>query len=101
MKDNIVNTLLSTQSLDVHSKYKMVYTIVVHLYANNSVEDIEKLRTKLIEASQMYSKDKETLSWFVMQDHQDPRAFSIVERYEQESVRTRIFSHSNGGHAMC
>ena len=80
-------------------KQKMVYTIVVHLYANESIEDIEKLRAKLIEASQVYSKDKETLSWFVMQDHQDPRAFSIVERYEQESVRVRIFSHSNG-HAV-
>ena len=74
----------------------MVYTIVVHLYANESIEDIEKLRAKLVEASQVYSKDKETLSWFVMQDHQDPRAFSIVERYEQESVRVRIFSYSNG-----
>lgn len=67
----------------------MVYTIVVHLHANDSAEDIEKLRGKLIEASQVYAKDQETISWFVMQDHQDPRAFTIVERYEQESVRTR------------
>ncbi len=65
----------------------MVYTIVVHLYAKDSVESISKLHNKLLEASDVYSKDKETISWFVMQDHQDKRAFSIVERYEHESVR--------------
>jgi len=64
----------------------MVYTIVVHLYANDSPEDIGKLKERLIEASQVYSKDKETISWFVMQDHIDPRAFTIVERYENEEV---------------
>jgi len=63
----------------------MVYTIVVHLYAKDDASCITKLHDKLIEASQVYSKDKETLSWFVMQDHKDPRAFTIVERYEQES----------------
>ncbi|KAL2351149.1 hypothetical protein BJ546DRAFT_855872 [Cryomyces antarcticus] len=63
----------------------MVYTIVVHLYAKDDAAAIKKLQNKLIEASQVYSKDKETVSWFVMQDHQDPRAFTIVERYEQES----------------
>ena len=71
---------------------KVLHTIVFHLYANDLVEDIEKLRVKLIEASQVYSKDQETLSWFVMQDHQDPRAISVVERYKQESIGTRIFS---------
>lgn len=65
----------------------MVYTIVVHLYAKDSVEAISKLHNKLIEASNVYSEDHETLSWFVMQDHQDKRAFTIVERYEYESVR--------------
>ncbi|KAF2084738.1 hypothetical protein K490DRAFT_59375 [Saccharata proteae CBS 121410] len=81
----------------------MVYTIVVHLYdifpkplspdihhfrliyAKDDAECIRKLQNKLIEASQVYSNDKETLSWFVMQDFKDPRAFTIVERYEQES----------------
>ncbi|KAK5016100.1 hypothetical protein LTR60_002567 [Cryomyces antarcticus] len=103
----------------------MVYTTVVHLYAKDDAAAIKKLQNKLIEASQVYSKDKETVSWyppplihtfaprdlsfgcsfrkrkggarvcseavgnrrrrFVMQDHQDPRAFTIVERYEQES----------------
>lgn len=64
----------------------MVYTIVVHLYAKDDEECIAKLSAKLIEASRVYSKDKETLSWFVMQDTKDKRAFTIVERYEQESV---------------
>lgn len=64
----------------------MVYTIVVHLYAKDSPESISKLHNKLLEASEVYSKDHETISWFVMQDHQNKRAFTIVERYEQESV---------------
>jgi quinol monooxygenase YgiN len=64
----------------------MVYTIVVHLYAKADAEAISKLKAKLVEASQVYSKDKETLSWFVMQDTKDERAFTIVERYLQESV---------------
>ncbi|VUC25955.1 unnamed protein product [Clonostachys rosea] len=63
----------------------MVYTIVVHLYAKDDKEAIAKLNAKLIEASRIYSQDNETISWFVMQDHKDPRAFTIVERYEQES----------------
>jgi hypothetical protein len=84
----------------------MVYTIVVHLYAKSDEESIEKLKAKLVEASQVYSKDKvrypialetgrnaltthsqqETLSWFVMQDVADKRKFTIVERYLKESV---------------
>jgi hypothetical protein len=64
----------------------MVYTIVVHLYAKADEESISKLKAKLVEASQVYSKDKETLSWFVMQDTVDARKFTIVERYQQESV---------------
>ena len=64
----------------------MVYTIIVHLYAKADEESISKLKAKLVEASGVYSKDKETLSWFVMQDTVDPRKFSIVERYQQESV---------------
>ena len=36
----------------------MVYTIVVHLYAKSDEESIEKLKAKLVEASQVYSKDK-------------------------------------------
>jgi quinol monooxygenase YgiN len=64
----------------------MVYTIVVHLYAKDSKENIEKIKAKLVEASQVYSKDKETLDWHVMQDEKDPRKFCIVERYLKESV---------------
>ncbi|CAI5744289.1 unnamed protein product [Peronospora destructor] len=63
----------------------MVYTIVVHLYAKEGKEVEEKMRNKLIEASQVYSKDIETVGWHVMQDHEDPRKWCIVERYEHES----------------
>jgi quinol monooxygenase YgiN len=64
----------------------MVYTIVVHLYAKPEAEAISKLKAKLVEASSVYSQDKETLSWFVMQDVSDERKFTIVERYLNESV---------------
>jgi len=64
----------------------MVYTIVVHLVAKADQESIDKLAAKLKEASQVYSQDKETLSWFVMQDTADQRKFCIVERYLKESV---------------
>ena len=64
----------------------MVYTIVVHLHAKPDAESIEKLKAKLVEASQVYTQDRETLSWFVMQDVGDERKFTIVERYERESV---------------
>lgn len=40
----------------------MVYTIVVHLYAKDDPVAVEKVKNKLIEASQVYSKDKETVS---------------------------------------
>lgn len=69
----------------------MVYTIVVHLYAKDDAEAIDKLKKKLVEASKVYSKDKETLSWFVMQDVKDTRKFTIVERYLQESVGFTFF----------
>jgi quinol monooxygenase YgiN len=65
---------------------EMVYTIVVHLYAKPEAEAIAKLKAKLVEASTVYSQDKETLSWFVMQDVSDERKFTIVERYLKESV---------------
>jgi hypothetical protein len=40
----------------------------------------------------VYSQDKETLSWFVMQDVSDERKFTIVERYLNESVRASPIS---------
>ncbi|KZZ91561.1 Dimeric alpha-beta barrel [Ascosphaera apis ARSEF 7405] len=48
-------------------------------------ECIKKLHAKLLEASQVYSKDKETIGWHVMQSVHDPQDFCVVERYEQES----------------
>jgi hypothetical protein len=41
----------------------MVYTLVVHLYAKEDKQSIDKLVAKLQEASQVYSNDKETLGW--------------------------------------
>lgn len=64
----------------------MVYTITVHLYAKDDLAIVDKLKAKLIEASRVYSQDKETISWFVMQSTSDPRSFTIVERYENEGV---------------
>ena len=64
----------------------MVYTLTVHLYAKDEPECISRLKAKLIEASRIYSKDKETVEWLVMQDIYDPRAFTIVERFENEGV---------------
>lgn len=86
--DPLQNSYLSNLSI-------MVYTIVVHLYAKDDQECIDKLSAKLIEASRVYSKDQETISWFVMQDIKDPRAFTIVERYEQESVRILLWQASS------
>jgi transcriptional regulator NrdR family protein len=44
-------------------KAEMVYTLVVHLYANEDKESQDKLVKKLQEASQVYTNDKETLGW--------------------------------------
>ncbi|KAJ7093903.1 hypothetical protein B0H15DRAFT_831171 [Mycena belliarum] len=63
----------------------MVYTIVAHLYAKEGKDVEEQIRGKLVEASAVYLKDAGTISWFVMQDAKDPRAWSIIERYEKES----------------
>ncbi len=68
----------------------MVYTLTVHLTAKSDPNCIEKLKSKLIEASRVYSQDKETLSWFVMQNVFDKREFTIVERYERESVSQHL-----------
>ncbi len=70
----------------------MVYTITVHLYANEQPDSIERIKAKLIEAARVYRKDKETVDWLVMQDVHDPRAFTIVERFENESVSLRAFT---------
>ncbi|KAG0648128.1 hypothetical protein D0Z07_5981 [Hyphodiscus hymeniophilus] len=63
----------------------MVYTLTVHLYANDKPDSIDRIKAKLIDAARVYRKDKETVDWIVMQDVHDPRAFTIVERFEQES----------------
>ena len=64
----------------------MVYTITVHLYTNSDPESIPRLKAKLVEAARIYRRDRETVDWFVMQDIHDPRAFTIVERFDNEAV---------------
>jgi quinol monooxygenase YgiN len=64
----------------------MVYTLTVHLYANDKPGSIERIKAKLIEAARVYRKDKETVDWIVMQDVHDPKAFTIVERFENEGA---------------
>jgi hypothetical protein len=66
----------------------MVYTITVHLYANAHPDSVPRLKAKLVEAARVYRQDRETVDWFVMQDVHDPRAFTIVERFETEGVCT-------------
>ncbi|KAF7330953.1 Antibiotic biosynthesis monooxygenase [Mycena venus] len=61
----------------------MVYTVIVHAWTLPGKE--AEMKKLLIEASQIFLKDKGTIDWFVMQDAQDPTAWSIVERYEAES----------------
>lgn len=62
----------------------MVYTLVVHLTSLADPTAIDQLKAKLTEASNIYTADRETLSWFVMQSTSNPREFTIVERYENE-----------------
>lgn len=50
------------------------YTLVVHLYTKEGEENINKVKAKLQEASQVYSKDRETLSWYV---HALPRYLQV------------------------
>lgn len=69
-----------------------MYTLTVHLHCNDKPDSIERLKAKLIEASRIYRKDKETADWLVMQDVHDPRSFSIVERFETEGVRLPFIS---------
>ena len=54
------------------------------LRSKPDTECIQKLHAKLLEASAIYSKDHETLAWFVMQSVHDPQDFTIVERYLHE-----------------
>ncbi|EGZ29930.1 hypothetical protein PHYSODRAFT_284538 [Phytophthora sojae] len=63
----------------------MVYTLVVQFRAKEGKDVEEKIRNKLIEASQTYVKDAEVVGWYVMQDHVDTRKWAIIERYERES----------------
>jgi hypothetical protein len=70
----------------------MVYTITVNLYTNNHPDSIPRLKAKLVEAARIYRKDRETVDWFVMQDVHDPRAFTIVERFETEAVGSPVSS---------
>ncbi|KAE9262097.1 hypothetical protein PF008_g32693 [Phytophthora fragariae] len=64
----------------------MVFTIIVNLYAKDGKTVEEQLRAKLAEASQTNSKDASVVDWHTMQSTSDPRKWTIVERYDQEST---------------
>jgi quinol monooxygenase YgiN len=68
-----------------------MYTLTVHLHCNEDPESIVRLKAKLVEAARVYRKDKETADWLVMQDVHDPRSFTVVERFENESVSYLLF----------
>ncbi|KAF4141104.1 ABM domain-containing protein [Phytophthora infestans] len=61
----------------------MIFTVIVSLYAKDGVED--QLRAKLAEAAHHNAKDPSVLGWHPMQSASDPRKWTIVERYDQES----------------
>ncbi|KPI37434.1 uncharacterized protein AB675_10269 [Cyphellophora attinorum] len=64
----------------------MVYTLVVHFRVKDQAA-ISKVKDKLTEASQVYSRDKETVSWFIMQSVYDKKDFTTAGwRYGPEAV---------------
>lgn len=67
-----------------------MYTLTVHLHCNDKPDSIDRLKAKLVEAARIYRKDRETADWLVMQDVHDPRAFTIVERFETEGVSSGV-----------
>jgi hypothetical protein len=60
-QQHLSNKQLTSTTPNSTQTAKMVYTLVVHLYAKDDAES--KLVAKLQEASQVYSNDKETLGW--------------------------------------
>lgn len=57
--------MISCSSIAFHfeekNTFRMVYTLTVHLYANEKPDSIERIKAKLIEAARIYRKDKETI----------------------------------------
>ncbi|KAF8211820.1 hypothetical protein K438DRAFT_1808020 [Mycena galopus ATCC 62051] len=76
----------------------MVYTIIAHLYTQPGKE--AEMKNVLVEAARIFSKDKGTIAWFVMQDEKDPTAWATVERYENEGVSSTPMPHANPHYAM-
>ncbi|KAK1947370.1 hypothetical protein P3T76_001380 [Phytophthora citrophthora] len=76
----------------------MAFTIIVSLHAKDGVED--QLRAKLAEAAQTYSKDANVLGWYPMQSTSDSRKWTIVQRYNEESVRTGQLTFIFADHCM-
>ncbi|GAA5894328.1 hypothetical protein JCM6882_007632 [Rhodosporidiobolus microsporus] len=61
----------------------MVYTLVCHVLVKPA--HVDDMKAELTKASSIYSKDKETIGWHVMQHEANPTLFTIVERFEKES----------------
>ncbi|GAA5985832.1 hypothetical protein JCM11641_005314 [Rhodosporidiobolus odoratus] len=61
----------------------MVYTLICHV--TTKPEHVQDMKNELKKASEIYSEDKGTVGWHVMQDEKDETKFGIVERFEEES----------------
>ncbi|GAA5833059.1 hypothetical protein JCM11251_006499 [Rhodosporidiobolus azoricus] len=60
-----------------------MYTLVCHVLCKPA--HVDDMKAELKKASEIYSKDKETVGWHVMQHEHNPSYFTIVERFEKES----------------
>ncbi|WVQ72653.1 hypothetical protein IAR50_002212 [Cryptococcus sp. DSM 104548] len=62
----------------------MVHTIIAHFHARP--ESAQEIKDILQEGAALYVKDKGTIDWYVMHDHEDSTKFYAVERYESRAA---------------
>ncbi|KAH8916265.1 hypothetical protein BT69DRAFT_1191673, partial [Atractiella rhizophila] len=55
---------------------------VVATLRASSQDNVDKIKSLLLVAAEMYEKDRETIAWHCLQDAKDPLKFTIVERYQ-------------------
>ncbi|ETK74424.1 hypothetical protein F441_11688 [Phytophthora nicotianae CJ01A1] len=73
----------------------MAFTIIVSLYAKDGKDVEEQVRTKLAEAAQTFSNEDGVLEYYPMQNANDSRKWTIVERYDDESSVAKRREKSN------
>ncbi|CAO1630215.1 unnamed protein product [Sympodiomycopsis kandeliae] len=64
----------------------MVYTLICRIEVKPGCEQL--MADKLREASAIYRKDAGTIDWFVAQNTENARVFSVVERFENVEAQT-------------